>query len=111
MTSKLGKKQSPMPLLRAFHHRPFMLLWSGQTVSLLGDSIYQVALAWWVLQKTGSAVAMGMVFLFSFTPMVVFLLIRVEKKRHPSNLLAFKEAFSSEQRPLYSPHCVAAPGL
>jgi MFS family permease len=62
-------------LLRALKNRPFALLWSGQTISLLGDRIYQVALAWWVLEKTGSAVAMGTVFIFSTIPMLVFLLI------------------------------------
>lgn len=62
-------------LFRALKNRPFALVWSGQTVSLLGDRIYQVALAWWVLEKTGSAVAMGTVFIFSTIPMLVFLLI------------------------------------
>jgi MFS family permease len=62
-------------LLRALKNRPFALVWSGQTVSLLGDRIFQVALAWWVLEKTGSAVAMGTVFIFSTIPMLVFLLI------------------------------------
>jgi len=62
-------------LIRALKNRPFTLVWSGQTVSLLGDRIFQVALAWWVLEKTGSAVAMGMVFIFSTIPMLVFLLI------------------------------------
>ncbi len=50
-------------LFRALKNRPFALVWGGQTVSLLGDRIYQVALAWWVLEKTGSAVAMGIVFI------------------------------------------------
>ncbi len=62
-------------LLRALKNRPFALVWGGQTVSLLGDRIFQVALAWWVLEKTGSAVAMGAVFIFSTIPMLVFLLI------------------------------------
>src|SRR5690349_13987159 len=61
-------------LLRALQQRPFRFLWSGQTISRLGDSLYQVALAWWVLQKTGSGIAMGTVFSLSFLPMVVFLL-------------------------------------
>ena len=62
-------------LFRALKIRPFALVWGGQTLSLLGDRIYQVALAWWVLEKTGSAVAMGTVFIFSTIPMLVFLLI------------------------------------
>ncbi len=44
-------------------------------ISVLGDKIFQVALAWWVLQTTGSGVAMGSVFLLNMLPMLVFLLI------------------------------------
>jgi DHA3 family tetracycline resistance protein-like MFS transporter len=51
------------------------LLWSGQTLSRLGDSLYRIALSWWVLEKTGSAAVMGTVLIFSFTPMLIFLLI------------------------------------
>jgi len=64
-----------MRLFTSLNHRPFALLWSGQSISLLGDAIYQVTLAWWVLQKTGSAVIVATVFIFSFTPMVLFLLL------------------------------------
>src|SRR4029453_18500975 len=63
-----------MQLFRSLTHRPFALLWSGQTISRFGDSLYQVALAWWVLRETGSAAAMGTVFIVSFLPMVLFLL-------------------------------------
>ncbi len=56
-------------------HRPFALLWTGQTTSRLGDSLYRIALSWWVLEKTGSAVAMGTVLVFSQVPMLIFLLI------------------------------------
>ena len=62
-------------LLKSLHHRPFALLWSGQTISRLGDSLYSVALAWWVLEKTGSATAMGNVLIFSFAPTLIFLLL------------------------------------
>lgn len=64
-----------MALLRSFSHRPFALIWSGQTISRLGDSLYRIALAWWVLEKTGSAAIMGTVLIFSFTPMLIFSLI------------------------------------
>ena len=64
-----------MNVLRSLKHRPFALLWTGQTVSRLGDHLYRVALAWWVLEKTGSATAMGTVLVFSQIPMLVFLLI------------------------------------
>ncbi len=64
-----------MTLFRALNHRPFALLWSGQTISRVGDSLYRIALAWWVLEKTGSATAMGTVLIFSSIPMLVFLLV------------------------------------
>jgi len=64
-----------MNVLRSLKHRPFALLWTGQTISRLGDSLYRIALAWWVLEKTGSAVAMGTVLVFSQIPMLLFLLI------------------------------------
>lgn len=64
-----------MNLFKSLTHRPFALLWSGQTTSRLGDSLYRIALAWWVLQKTGSAAAMGAVLVFSSVPMLIFLLV------------------------------------
>lgn len=64
-----------LTLFRAWRHRPFALVWSGQTISVLGDKVFQVALAWWVLQKTGSAVAMGTVLVLTTVPMVAFLLV------------------------------------
>ena len=33
-------------MLRALRHRDFRLLWTGQAISLLGDGIYLVAIAW-----------------------------------------------------------------
>jgi MFS family permease len=62
-------------LFRSLTNRPFALLWSGQTLSRLGDAFYQIGLAWWVLEKTGSAAAMATVLTFSFAPTVLFLLI------------------------------------
>ncbi len=59
-------------LLRALGYRPFVLLWSGQTISRLGDNFYRIALAWWVLEKTGSATVMGTVLICSTVPMYLF---------------------------------------
>lgn len=64
-----------MNVLRSLTHRPFALLWSGQTISRLGDNLHRIALAWWVLEKTGSATAMGTVLIFSQIPLLIFLLI------------------------------------
>ena len=64
--------QERLPFLRALRQRPFALLLSGQTISMLGDGVFRVVLAWSVLQLTGSALAMGTVFLASLLPGIAF---------------------------------------
>jgi DHA3 family tetracycline resistance protein-like MFS transporter len=64
-----------MNVLRSLKHRPFALLWTGQTTSRLGDGLHRIALAWWVLEKTGSAAAMGTVLVLSQIPLLLFLLV------------------------------------
>jgi MFS family permease len=64
-----------MSVFRSLKHSNFALLWTGQTISRLGDHLYRIALAWWVLEKTGSAAAMGTVLIFSSVPMLIFLLV------------------------------------
>ncbi len=64
-----------MTLFRALRLRPFALLWTGQSLSRLGDFVYEIALAWWVLQKTGSAQTMSLVLIFAITPSVLFSLV------------------------------------
>jgi MFS family permease len=77
-----------MSLFRSLRHRSFALLWLGQTLSRVGDFVYEIALAWWVLEKTGSAETMGLVLVFSITPSLLFLLIGgVAVDRFPRILL------------------------
>ena len=61
-----------MALLRALRTRPFALLWSGQVVSRFGDSVHAIALAWVVLELTGSAAAMGAVLAANVLTFMVF---------------------------------------
>ena len=46
----------------ALSERDFRLLWIGQTGSYLGDALVGVALAFAVLELTGSAADLGLVF-------------------------------------------------
>lgn len=64
-----------MSYLRALNHRPFALLWTAQTISQIGDFLYQITLVWWVVEQTGSAAVMGTVLLCAVVPMLVFALL------------------------------------
>src|SRR2546422_89464 len=60
--------------LRALEEREFRLFFVGQSVSLLGDGMVGVALAFAVLDLTGSASDLGYVFAARTIPLVGFLL-------------------------------------
>jgi MFS family permease len=59
---------------RALQARSFAFLWTGQTISVLGDAVFTIALTWEVLLLTGSATAMSLIVLAQWTPRVVLLL-------------------------------------
>jgi MFS family permease len=59
----------------ALRERPFRLLFIGQAVSLLGDGMVGVALAFAVLEETGSASDLGIVLAARTVPLVAFLLV------------------------------------
>lgn len=60
---------------RALRSRRFALLWSGQTISAIGDGAFFTALAWQVLALTGSAAAMGITLVAQTVPLVLFMLV------------------------------------
>jgi MFS family permease len=59
----------------ALRERPFRLLFLGQAVSLLGDGMVGVALAFAVLDLTGSATDLGIVLASRTVPLVAFVLV------------------------------------
>ena len=61
--------------LRALRHRRFAFLWAGQTLSRIGDFVYEIVIAWWVLKETGSAAVMSTVLIVTFLPIAVFTLV------------------------------------
>jgi len=61
--------------LGALQEREFRLFFTGQMVSLLGDAVTPFALAWAVLDLTGSARDLGFVLAAKAAPLVVFLLV------------------------------------
>jgi MFS family permease len=56
-------------------HRDFRFLWLAQSSSVIGDNIVLVALALFVIQRTGSATDLGLVLAAQSLPLVAFLLI------------------------------------
>ena len=53
--------------------RPFRLLWIGRTISDAGDALVPVAIAFAVLELTGSAADLGLVLAALFASRVVFI--------------------------------------
>ena len=50
----------------------FFLLWQGSLISFIGDMLYQFALGFWVLDKTGSTATMGLIMAAGFIPQIIF---------------------------------------
>ncbi len=60
------------PYVRIASNGSFVSLWTGHVVSLFGDRVHQVALAFLVLGATHSAVAVSMVFVAATIPNLLF---------------------------------------
>lgn len=67
--------QQRLQFARAFRSRPYTLLWIGQAISNLGNSVFAIALAWQVLLLTRSGTAVGVVLLATSIPQLLFVLI------------------------------------
>ncbi|WP_319592002.1 MFS transporter [uncultured Draconibacterium sp.] len=52
-------------------NRNLLLLWTGKLVSALGDRMYAIAIAWWILEVTNSPAMMGLYLLAATLPMVL----------------------------------------
>jgi MFS family permease len=58
---------------RALRSCPFALLWAGQTISVLGDAVFTIAITWEVLILTGSSTAMSLLVIAQWAPKVLLL--------------------------------------
>ena len=63
------------PMLAVLAVRDFMLLWMGQTTSMLGDQFHSIAGAWLVLKLTGDPLALGTVMALGGLPRAFFTVI------------------------------------
>ncbi|MGA7192883.1 MAG: MFS transporter [Anaerolineales bacterium] len=63
------------PMKRVLGIRDFLLLWIGQSTSLLGDQFHFIAMSWLVLKMTGDPLALGIVLAVGGIPRGIFILI------------------------------------
>ncbi|HZB22543.1 MAG TPA: MFS transporter, partial [Gaiellaceae bacterium] len=61
--------------LHALRSRDFRLLWIGQTLSLIGNGAFVVALGWKTVQLTGSSSALAIVLMANALAMLATLLV------------------------------------
>ena len=66
---------SKIGVMKPLRYRDFRVLWTGMTVSLLGDGIYLVAIAFQVYELSNSPTALSVVFFAWTAPMVLFFLL------------------------------------
>ena len=70
-----GGGYSRVGLLAPLRHRDFRLLWSGMCISLLGDGVFFVALAWQVYALSNVPTALAIVGIAMTVPTIAFLLV------------------------------------
>jgi MFS family permease len=70
-----GGGLSRVRLLAPLRHRDFRLLWTGMCVSLLGDGIFLVAMAWQVYALSNAPTALAVVGITMTVPTIAFLLL------------------------------------
>lgn len=73
--SRLRARASRLGVLRPLAIRDFRLLWAGMSVSLLGDGIYFVAIAWQVYELSNAPTALSVVGVAWTLPNVLLLLV------------------------------------
>ncbi|MBB6453363.1 MFS family permease [Salirhabdus euzebyi] len=54
-------------------NKNFLLLWLGQSVSTLGSRFYMIAIMWYVIEKTGSSMNLGLTVLCFTLPAVLIM--------------------------------------
>jgi len=68
-------------------NRPFLLVWGGQSISMLGSQMSYIALFWWVYDSTGSSAALASVAIasaitrFLAGPLAGMFIDRVDRRR------------------------------
>jgi MFS family permease len=70
--SESSKEVTAKFILRALHHRNYRLFFGGQSISLVGTWMQQIAMSWLVYRLTNSALLLGIVGFSSQIPVFLF---------------------------------------
>src|SRR5207244_1364951 len=74
-TARQPNGDRPAGMLQPLRVRDFRLLWVGQTVSLLGDGVLSVALAWQTLDISPHPTSLALVLFARVLPRSILLLV------------------------------------
>ena len=72
MTSLAGARS--LPMWQSLRVRDFRLLWASEAISVVGDQFHYVALAWLVIDRTQSGLALGTILIATGVPRALMLL-------------------------------------
>ena len=64
-----------LAIVQPLRLRSFRVIWIGESVSMLGDQFYLVALPWLTLELTGSTLALGLVLMAAAIPRAALMLL------------------------------------
>ncbi len=94
LTAPAVAPTGPQHLLRPLRVRDFRLMFTGETISVLGDQFHFVALAWLTLQLTGSGLALGSVLMVAAIPRAIFMLLggALSDRMSPRSLMLYSNA-------------------
>jgi MFS family permease len=51
--------------------KSFLIIWAGQSVSLMGSGLTRFALGVWIFEETGSVTQFSLIFLFALLPNIL----------------------------------------
>ncbi len=71
-SSRSNKEVTAKFILRALHHKNYRLFFGGQSISLIGTWMQQIAMSWLVYRLTNSALLLGVVGFSSQIPVFLF---------------------------------------
>lgn len=71
----MKRRLDTLAITQPLRERSFRVVWIGESVSMLGDQFYLIALPWLTLELTGSTLALGLVLMAAAIPRALLMLV------------------------------------